>query len=97
MKSEAESIHGGTHSLHFLKALVEEGMIVFTTCEARQIAEKSGIPEGYVTNLLMLMVRNGWLIRDLRLEMCKFIHLPLRPAWLHLQRSVIGPHFIITV
>ena len=63
MKYEAESTHGGTHSVHFLKALVEEGRIVFTTCEARQIAEKSGIPEGYVTNLLMLMVRNGWLIR----------------------------------
>lgn len=63
MKSEAKSIHGGTYSVHFLKALVEEGRIVFTTCEARQIAEKSGMPGEYVTNLLMLMVRNGWLIR----------------------------------
>lgn len=63
MIQEMESTRSGTHSVHFLRSLAEEGRTVFTTSEARQLAERSGIPEGYVTNLLMLMVRNGWLTR----------------------------------
>lgn len=54
---------GGMHSNRLLKALAEEGRIVFSTGEARQIAERVGIPVGYVKNLLMLMVHNGWISR----------------------------------
>ncbi len=63
MSQKTESSQGGTHSIRLLKALADEGRTVFTTSEARQIAEMSGIPGGYVTNLLMLMVRNGWITR----------------------------------
>jgi len=63
VRQTAEPARSRSHSVSFLKALAEEGRTVFTTTEAKQIAVRSGIPEGYVTNLLMLMVRNGWLTR----------------------------------
>ncbi len=63
MSQDIEAPQRGTHSTRLLKALAEEGRTVFTTSEARQIAERLSIPGGYVTNLLMLMVRNGWITR----------------------------------
>lgn len=68
MRQTAEPPRRGPHSVLFLKALAEEGRTVFTTSEAKQIAVRSGIPEGYVTNLLMIMVRNGWLTRWTRMD-----------------------------
>ena len=63
MHQTVEPAWSGSHSVRLLKELAEEGLNVFTTSEAKQIAVRSGIPEGYVTNLLMIMVRNGWLKR----------------------------------
>ncbi len=63
MRKKTESTQGGTHSIRLLKAMTEQGRSVFTTSEARQMAEPAGIPRGYVTNLLMLMIRNGWITR----------------------------------
>ncbi|MBW1751280.1 MAG: type IV toxin-antitoxin system AbiEi family antitoxin domain-containing protein [Deltaproteobacteria bacterium] len=63
MSTETESSQGGTHSIRMLKLMAEQGRSVFTTAEARKMAELSGIPRGYVTNLLMLMIRSGWITR----------------------------------
>jgi predicted transcriptional regulator of viral defense system len=63
MRQAAEPARIGSHCLLFLKAFAEEGRTIFTTSEAKRIAVGSGILEGYVTNLLMVMVRNGWLKR----------------------------------
>ncbi|MCD6183038.1 MAG: type IV toxin-antitoxin system AbiEi family antitoxin domain-containing protein [Thermovirga sp.] len=63
MHQTVEPARSGSHSVRLLKELAEEGLNVFTTSEAKQIAVRSGIPEGYVTNLLMIMVRDGWLKR----------------------------------
>lgn len=63
MRQTAEPARRRSHSVFFLKALAEEGRTVFTSSEAKRIAARSGIPEGYVTNLLIIMVRNGWLTR----------------------------------
>jgi predicted transcriptional regulator of viral defense system len=58
-----EPIQNGTHSIRFLKTLSERGLSIFTAADANQIAENISIPSKYVTNLLMIMVRDGWLIR----------------------------------
>ncbi len=58
-----EPNQNGTHSIRFLKALSERGLSIFTAAVANQIAESINIPAGYVTNLLRIMVRDGWLIR----------------------------------
>jgi len=52
-----------THSNRFLRALGEEGFTIFSTAQARKIAENIGIPIGYVANLLMIMERDGWITR----------------------------------
>ncbi len=53
-----KSTQNGTHSIQFLK-----GLTIFSTAQARRIAENINVPAGYVTNLLMIMVRNGWITR----------------------------------
>lgn len=58
-----ESKQNGTHSIRFLKALAEDGLTIFSATQAREIADNIAIPSGYVNNLLMLMVRNGWIAR----------------------------------
>ncbi len=57
------SAGNGPHGNRLLMALAEEGRIIFTTSDARRLARRAGIPESYTTNLLMLMVRNGWISR----------------------------------
>lgn len=52
-----------SHSIQLLTALAEEGKNVFTTDDARQLSKNLNIPNGYVPNLLMLMVKNGMLTR----------------------------------
>ena len=58
-----ESSQSRTHSNRFLRALGEEGLTIFSTAQARRIAENIGIPTGYVTNVLMIMERDGWITR----------------------------------
>lgn len=52
-----------THSIRFLRALADEGLIIFSTKQAREIAENLDVPSGYVANLLMIMERNGWIVK----------------------------------
>ena len=58
-----ESTQSRTHSNRFLRALTEEGLTIFSTAQARKIAENISVPTGYVSNLLMIMERNGWIKR----------------------------------
>ncbi len=53
----------GTHGNRFLRALAREGIRIFSTAEAKEIAEHADVPVGYVTNLLMLLERDGWIKR----------------------------------
>jgi len=52
-----------THSNRFLRALSEEGLTIFSTAQARGIAENAGIPTGYLANLLSIVERDGWISR----------------------------------
>ena len=61
--TQSDKVETGSHGVRLLRALAEEGLMVFTTSDAKGIAVRYGIPEGYINNLLMLMVRNGWLTR----------------------------------
>ena len=53
----------GTHAVRLVRTLANEGLQVFSTSEARDVAARAEIPEGYVRWLLSQMVHNGWLIR----------------------------------
>ena len=57
------SMLSGTHSIRFIRALAEEGLIIFSTKQAKKIAENLSVPSGYVANLLMIMERNGWITK----------------------------------
>ena len=63
MAQESEARERGTQGVRLLRALAEEGRLVFSSTEARESALRIGVPEGYVNGLLGLMVRNGWLTR----------------------------------
>ncbi|MDP8238403.1 MAG: hypothetical protein P9X24_04885 [Candidatus Hatepunaea meridiana] len=58
-----ESRQRGTHSNRFLRALADEGLTIFSTAQAKKLAESISVPSSYVTNLLMIMERNGWITR----------------------------------
>jgi len=53
----------GTYGAKLLGALVEAGRVVIPVSEAREFATSVGVPQGYFKRLLILMVRNGWLMR----------------------------------
>jgi len=53
----------GTYGAKLLGALVEAGRVVISVSEAREFATSVGVPQGYFKRLLILVVRNGWLIR----------------------------------
>jgi len=53
----------GTHDLRLLRALAEEGKLVFSTFEAREAAVRAGIPKGYLYELLHHMTQSGLLTR----------------------------------
>jgi predicted transcriptional regulator of viral defense system len=53
----------GTHALRLLRALAEEGKLVFSTPEAREAAVRAGIPNGYLYELLHHMTQSGLLTR----------------------------------
>ncbi|HUT02833.1 MAG TPA: type IV toxin-antitoxin system AbiEi family antitoxin domain-containing protein [bacterium] len=63
MVQNPETRSRGMHVIRLLKALSEAGRVVFTTSEARELAAGVGVPEDYVRNLLLNMIRDGWLIR----------------------------------
>ena len=51
------------HRDRLLGALVEEGLAVFSIDDARAIADREGIPSGYLPGLLMEMARRGLIAR----------------------------------
>jgi predicted transcriptional regulator of viral defense system len=63
MSRRAEQTRRESHGVRFLRAVAEEGRVILTTAEARDIALRLGIPAGYVTHLLRILVRDGWLAR----------------------------------
>jgi predicted transcriptional regulator of viral defense system len=63
MAEQPQAANRGTHGTRLLRALSEEGRRIFSTAEAREVARRTGVPEGYVRELLTYMVRNGWLVR----------------------------------
>jgi predicted transcriptional regulator of viral defense system len=63
MATDSPTRRTGTHALRLLRALAEEGKLVFSTAEARDVAPRAGVPQGYVRFLLARMVHNGLLTR----------------------------------
>ncbi len=53
----------GTHALRLLRAAAQEGKQVFSTAEAREMAVRAGVPDGYVYELLHHMTHKGLLTR----------------------------------
>lgn len=53
----------GTHAVRLLRALANEGRLVFSTPEARDLGLRAGIPQGYTPSLLNRMVQAGWLVK----------------------------------
>ncbi|HOR54061.1 MAG TPA: type IV toxin-antitoxin system AbiEi family antitoxin domain-containing protein [Synergistales bacterium] len=51
------------YRIRFLKSLSEEGLTVFSTSDARRIAEESGIPGSYINKFLSFLTRDGWITR----------------------------------
>lgn len=51
------------YSIQLLKVLANEGKIIFSSQEARELSEKTDIPKKYISSLLMNMVRNGLIKR----------------------------------
>lgn len=62
-KNNKNDIKGKTYSIQLLKALANEGKIIFSTQEVRTLLEKTDIPQKYISSLLMNMVRNGLIKR----------------------------------
>lgn len=63
MATDSETTRTGTHALRLLRALAEEGKLVFSTAEARDIGPRAGVPKRYVRFLLARMVHNRLLTR----------------------------------
>lgn len=63
MANHPSTTRRGTHALRLLRAAAQEGKQVFSTAEAREMAARAGVPEGYVYWLLSGMVKNGLLTR----------------------------------
>lgn len=63
MGHESQTTHSGTHGVRLLRALAEEGHVLFSAPDARKTALDIGVPERYINNLLSRMVRDGWLTR----------------------------------
>lgn len=61
--AETGQHYGDRHGVRLLSRLAEEGRFVFTTEEAREVASKLGIPEGYLRQLLTRLDRSGWITR----------------------------------
>ena len=55
--------YGQTQGMRLLQQLNAEGCFVFTADDAAQAAERAGIGRGYVRELLLQLVKSGWLIR----------------------------------
>ncbi|MHB9124574.1 MAG: type IV toxin-antitoxin system AbiEi family antitoxin domain-containing protein [Armatimonadota bacterium] len=55
--------YGQTQGMRLLQQLNAEGCFVFTTNDAAQAAERIGIGRGYVRELLLQLLKTGWLIR----------------------------------
>ena len=51
------------YRIKFLKSLAEEGLTVFSTSDARRIAEENGIPGTYLNRFLSFLVRDGCITR----------------------------------
>ncbi len=63
MRPETDHSRRGTHGTRLLRALSEDGRLIFSTAEARETASNIGIPGGYLNTLLALLERDGWLTR----------------------------------
>ena len=63
MATHSPTSSTGTHALRLLRALAEGGRLVFSTPEAREVAQRAGIPDGYLYELLHHMTQNGLLTR----------------------------------
>jgi len=63
MATHSPTTSTGTHALRLLRALAEGGRLVFSTPEAREVAQRAGIPDGYLYELLHHMTQNGLLTR----------------------------------
>ena len=59
----SKNIYGETQGIRLLRALAEEGKIIFSAREAKTMALQLGINPGYLDNLLPYMVQGGWLTR----------------------------------
>ena len=63
MENHPSTTATGTHASRLLRAVAQEGKVIFSTAEAREMAVRAGVPEGYVYWLLSRMVQNGMLTR----------------------------------
>ena len=63
MRKETQLHKKRRYATVFLKELAENGITIFTTSDAKQIAVQAGIPEAYIVYLLMRLVRDGWITR----------------------------------
>lgn len=61
--AQTEEPYGNRHGIRLLTHLADEGRFVFTTRDAREVASKLKIPEGYLRQLLSRLDRSGWITR----------------------------------
>ena len=55
--------YGNTKGLNLLQVLAEQGLFIFTSGAAKTAAEKIGISDNYLSQLLSHLEKFGWIIR----------------------------------
>src|SRR5262244_3350431 len=63
IRAQTQPKYSESLGLNFLREQAGEGHFIFTTKEARAIADRLGISEGHLRKLLHQLVASGWLIR----------------------------------
>jgi len=91
MIHDSESPSPGTYGVRLLKALAYEGLFLFSTEEARGTATRIGISENYISPLLGLLVRDGWLSR---LHRGLFVRSGTAPGDLHVHPFAVATRLV---
>ncbi len=63
MNLRSESQSSGTYGVQLLRALAEDGRLIFSTKEAKESAQRIGIPDNYLNLLLTFLIRDGRITR----------------------------------
>lgn len=63
MQTRAEARYADNLGLRLLRELADEGRYVFTTEEAKAVAGRLGISEGYLRQLMFRLAESGWVVR----------------------------------